>query len=407
MANRSDSIRVLHVLEAVGGGTLRSLHLQMIGIDRKRFSVAAAIPPPSTFDAVRRNEFADLTFGDRMRDQGFEIHLVPMVGGRVAPARNFVAALKLAQILRSHPFDIIHTHSAIGGLVGRLAAKLAGARNVIYQPNGLPFHDYMSPLRRGLYIRIERTFGRFTTAFVASSNSELEQARAARVISPNRASVVENPIDTENYRYDPDDATACRQDLGLQPGSLLVGTAARMVPQKGLPYLIDAAALVVREVPSVWFAIAGDGRLRDQLRAQAARLGILDRILLLGQRSDITAVVSAFDVFVMPSLWEGLPYAPIEAMLLGRPIVATTVTGLVDIVPSSHEGLLVPPRDSQALAAAILKLLREPELRFQLAAQGEASVRRRFDSSQTMGKMMKLYEGLTARSPAQAGVPVS
>lgn len=380
------------------------MHLQVTNLDTDRFKVEIALPPASSFDRVRLTEFADVTYADRMRDNGYEVHLIPMRGGGLAPLKNMLAARALSALIRARRFDVVHAHSSIGGAVGRLGAIGTIEAKVVYQPNGLSFNEYVSPFRRHLYVNMERLLGRITDVFVASSWSERDQALDAAIISKDKIQVIENPIDIDELHYDNDVATAGRKSLGLPEGSLIVGTVARLVFQKGLPYFIDAIPAVVKDVPLARFVIVGDGRLRGELEERARRLGVNNHLLFLGHLPDPFPVMSSFDLFVLPSLWEGLPYAPLEAMLLGRPVVASDVTGTRDIITSGAEGLLVPPRDWEQLARSVIMLLTRPELRKRLGDAGEASVRRRFGIHQTMDKVTAMYEQLAARKPVR-GAP--
>jgi glycosyltransferase involved in cell wall biosynthesis len=187
-----------------------------------------------------------------------------------------------------------------------------------------------------------------------------------------------------------------RERLGLQPGERVVGTVGRLDEQKGTIYFLQAAAEVARRCPEVRFVVAGDGPLLEQHRAKARALGIAEQTIFAGFCEDVPALQSLLDVQVFASLWEGTPLTVFEAMSMSRPIVATAVDGLAEVVRDRENGLLVPPRDPAALAAAIVELLEDPALARALAVRAEADSHA-LDIRQTVRKLEDLYRQLLAR----------
>jgi glycosyltransferase involved in cell wall biosynthesis len=393
---------VLHVMEAIGGGTQRSLQLQVTNLDKGRFEVEIAIPPESVINSHRRSELFDAGFGKRIEESGYRVHRIAMRRGPFALAQNLAAAASLSRLITRRRYDIVHCHSAIGGAVGRVGARLASAPSVLYQPHGLPFNEYLPPGRRQTYLWLERLFGEITDVLIAVSPSERDQAVAAGIIPESRIRVIANPVDTDAIHYDEGDAVRLRSEYSLPSDAVIIGTATRFVRQKGIEDLVAAMPRIVAQAPVACLVIAGDGRLRGKLEAQARQLGLTGRVKWLGIRDDSLAVISSFDIFVQPSLWEGLPYAPLEAMLLRRPVVATDVTGTRDVIESDRVGVLVPPRNPAALAEAIVKLIYEPERRLSMGRLAELSVRQRFGVMSVMNAIAALYEEMAGHRPAQA-----
>jgi len=387
-------IKVLHVLEAMGGGTKEALYLLVMNMDRNKFDITLALPPPAPYNPLR--PLADPQFPERMRSKGYEVKLVNMVGGKIAPIANMRALLSLYWIIRKNRYDVVHAHSAIAGLVGRLAAKLAGVPVIIYTPHGLPFNDYISSRRRWLYVMLERFAGYFTHALIASSETERQQAIQAGIIGPKRISVINNCLDTDKLDVDKVDVLKKRKELGLRLADPVVGMVARLTPQKGPHYFIKAAAQVLKTEPKVQFILIGDGELRRKMENLIAHLHISDSLCLLGNRDDCLEIVAPFDLFVLSSLWEGMPYAPLEAMLLRKPIIATDIVGSRDIIQNDSLGVLVPPKNSAALSEAILRLLRNKERAQQMGQCGEKNIRQRFSISSSVFQVTKLYQELLA-----------
>jgi len=189
------------------------------------------------------------------------------------------------------------------------------------------------------------------------------------------------------------DRERARAALGLPAAARLVGTAAALVPQKGVEYLIHAVAAVHRDRPQVHLAIAGDGPLRAPLQGLAASLGVADAIHFLGQRDDIAQYLAALDLFVLPSLWEGLPYALLEAGAAGLPVLATAIPGNVDLITHEQTGLLAPPGDRLELALALFRALDDPRLP-QMAAALHALVARDYSLERMIAGHVRMYEGL-------------
>jgi glycosyltransferase involved in cell wall biosynthesis len=175
-------------------------------------------------------------------------------------------------------------------------------------------------------------------------------------------------------------------------------TPARLHQQKGHAYLLTAAALV----PDATFVLAGDGPLRAELEQRARELGVAGRCLFLGERADVPDLLAAADLFLLPSLWEGLPLSVLEAMAAGRPVVATAIGGTDEAVTDGVTGLLVPPRDPAAIAAAIARLRDDPGLAERLAAAGRARVEREFSSRATAERVMRIYDAVSSPVPRAA-----
>jgi glycosyltransferase involved in cell wall biosynthesis len=204
-----------------------------------------------------------------------------------------------------------------------------------------------------------------------------------------------NGVDVTRFPVASVQATAqARRAIGMPVGVPLVGSLGRLHPQKGFSDLLTAFAQVRQRVSSVRLFVAGDGELRDDLEAQARSLGIAAAVTFAGVRADVSEILAALDVFVLPSLWEGMPNAVLEAMAAGLPVVATAVGGTPEVVVDRVTGLLVPPQDPGALARAIERLLRDPGLRRTMGRAGRRRVERHFHIQETVRQVQDLYEAL-------------
>jgi glycosyltransferase involved in cell wall biosynthesis len=189
----------------------------------------------------------------------------------------------------------------------------------------------------------------------------------------------------------PSEIAAARAELGVKPDEFLIGSVTRLHDSKGNSFLVDAAKLVVNQRPNARFIVIGEGPLQPELEAQARRLGLGDRFVFAGFAKDVARVVSAFDVSAFPSLWEGTPLTVFEALAMGKPIVATDADGLVDVLTHEEDAVIVPKRNAEALADAMLRLMNAPLTRQRLSAAARVTARQ-YDIATFVAKMERLYE---------------
>jgi glycosyltransferase involved in cell wall biosynthesis len=362
------TVRVLHVLEAIEGGTAR--HLVDIvehahGIDHE-----VAIP------AERVGGLTDSTARGRIDAAGAVVHEVAMQRTPWVPA-NARALASLVRLIRARRPDIVHTHSSIGGLLGRVAAA-AGRTPCLYTPNGI------TQVRAGQWV--ERALRPLTRRFVAVSTSEGALALTLRLARPDRVVVIPNGIEMATPP-----PIGLRAQLGIDDATLLVGTIARLVPQKAPEDFVAACALVAGAVPAARFVLIGGGTLAAEVDAAVIEAGLGARFTRLDGLVGAAAALGELDVFALPSRFEGGPYAPLEAMRAGTPVVLSDAVGNRDVVEPGVSGLLVPVGHPEAMAAAIVELLLDDGRREAMARAGEQRVRALFDVRQMGQRLAELY----------------
>jgi len=246
------------------------------------------------------------------------------------------------------------------------------------------------PLTRLFYIWLERIAARFTDVIIAVSEGERQAGLKVRICPPEKIITIENGLDLAQIPSDLDHKSALKE-LGVGEHDLVVGTVGRASRQKGWQDLVLAAGELVKEFPWVKFLLVGGGELSDQIAGLIEKLGLGRWVLLVGHREQVYPLYAGFDIFVLPSLWEGGPYALLEAMAMGKPVVATKVAGNADIVVEGETGYLVPPHQPKALAQALLKLLRDPELRQQMGTRGRARVEQQFQLQNQIRLIQETY----------------
>lgn len=382
-------IRVLEVMEATGGGTKKHLGLLVANLDRDSFDVAVACP------SARHPSYGDESIVGELRTAGVRTHIVEMCRP-IAPRSDLASFWQLCSLMRRDSFDVIHTHSSKGGFLGRLAARCAGAKAVVHTAHGLYFLGQRG-LGRLFYLSLERLTGSLTDRFIAVSESEKAVAIEHGLFRPHQVVVIENGIEPAQGNPGGDVARR-RQELGLEPDRPVVGTVSRLNPQKDPATLLRAAALIVQATPEVQFVWCGDGELKCQAESLARDLGIHEHILFTGYRKDAAELMALFDVFVVSSLFEGLPYTLLEAMSWGKPLVATDVTGSRDVVAHGETGLRVPPQAPPALAEAVLRLIHSPDEAHRMGHAGRELVGRRFTLKRMIAETEQVYRELAGRA---------
>ena len=342
-------------------------------------------------------EYASISpLADDLVASGIPVYRLALTsaGGPVAIVGRWVRMVKLLRSLRP---DVMHQHRT-GPYHGKwacLAAWFAGVRVIVAS-------EHQAAYRQSLPARIVRQgVDRLVDCVVAVSEHDRRTQLEAAGRAPDRIEVVHNGIDFG--RFATGNGAAVRRSLGIPPDALIVGSVGRLEQQKGLKYLLRAVSQLGAEWPELRLVIAGDGSLRGALEAEAAALGIEDRVHLLGARNDVPDVLAALDVFAMPSEWEPFGLAAAEAMAAGLPVIASEVGGLPEVVAAGVTGILVPACEPGPLAAGIATLLREPATRRAMGEAGRARVQAEF-SAQAMGnRMCSLYERLLGAKGMEVG----
>jgi glycosyltransferase involved in cell wall biosynthesis len=306
--------------------------------------------------------------GDRLvkeaRAAGFDVVLMPRLRSEIAPADDRRALAELRACLRD--FDVVHTHSAKAGVLGRTAAHRVQVERIVHTFHGFPFHQFQSAPRRAAYVRIERRVGTFTDVFLAVGPAVAAEAITRRIALPERVRTIGVGADLTGPVPGARDRAEARRLLGVPPGMRVVGTVGRLTFQKAPGDFVRAVAALPRDdVFAVWI---GDGELRRQTERLAARCGLSGRMAFTGERGDVAVLLPGLDVFAMASRYEGLPCAIVEAMTAGLPVVATAVNAVPNVVIAGETGLLAPPGRPELLAGAIGYLLDHPAEAGRLAA---------------------------------------
>ena len=325
--------------------------------------------------------------GGELRQRAAEgLDLVPL-----APKTemDLGAAWRLSRVIKQLRPDIVHAHDPHGVAMAALAlsmstlptkAPLVASRRVDFRLRG-------TALSRWKYRQVN--------CFICASEA-IREILISDGVPDSCAVTVHEGIDVGHVAAAP--PAKLHEELWLPHEAPLVGNVAALVPHKGQRHLIEAAALVVRQVPDTRFIIAGEGELRPALERQIKEHHLEKHVLLAGFRPDVLSLHKAFDIFVMSSVTEGLGTSLLDAMAAGKPIVATRTGGIPEVVVDGETGLLVPPRDHQAMATAIVRLLKDHQLRMRMGNAGSARVRQKFSAERMVQGTLRVYESVARRN---------
>jgi glycosyltransferase involved in cell wall biosynthesis len=300
----------------------------------------------------------------------------------------------LLKIVDEQQVDILHLHGYGATTFGRLVGAWRRIPTIVHEHANLTSTPWYQKIA-------DRALEPYTDIAIAVSRSTAEFVIDARLIPPAKVKVVYLGVPLAEFSRErtPEEIAAARADLGVGPGEFAVGTITRLHESKGNSVLVDAAVRVVRERPAARFFLVGEGPLLGDLQQQAAALGLGDRFVFAGFRRDVPGTLSAFDLSVFPSLWEGTPLTAFEALAMGKPIVATDADGLLDILTADHDAWIVPKRDAAALAAGIIRAIDDPEERARLGDNARRTGRQ-YDIDLFVRRMEQLYTLLHAQSRA-------
>ena len=291
----------------------------------------------------------------------------------------------LLKVIDRKKIDILHLHGYGATTFGRIAGAMRRLPAILHEHANLTDTPWFQKAA-------DAALERFTDIAIAVSTSTAGFVVKARKIPPEKVKVVYlgAPVDEFARPRSADEIAAVRRELALRPDDFAVGTVTRLHDSKGNQYLVEAARRVLDERPRAKFFLVGEGPLRGALEAQARALGLGDRFVFHGFARDVAAVLSAFDLSVFPSLWEGTPLTVFEALAAGKPIVATDADGLIDVLTAGRDAVIVPRRDAAALADAIVSLMDRPEERARLSAAARVTGRE-YDIATFVRKMERLY----------------
>ena len=364
--------RVLHIITHLdNGGAQANTLLSVAGLDRGRYVVDLAAGP----GLLERQALAS---ADR-------VVVLPYFRRSLYSFGDLRAAAALVRLVGD--YDVVHTHGSKAGVLGRLAARMRRVPAVVHTVHGFPVHEYMPHLKRQLLLALERVAARCADRIVCVCDANVAEALSLGIARPEQVRVVVSGVPSEQVRAGSDGSV--RTELGIPTDAPVVGTITRLMEQKAPLDFVAAARRVIGADPQVHVVMVGGGPLRDQVAAAAAGI---PRLHLLGFRNDVPDVLAMLDVVAFSSLWEGLGRALTEAVLAGKPVVATAVNGVPDLVVDGETGYLTRPGRPNELADRILDLLARPDRGAAMGLAGASRVAGRYDVEEMVAGLDQLYQ---------------
>lgn len=349
------------------------------------------------------NPGSDVAF---LQDNGIR-HIAVKMTRTFSPRRDAEALLDLRRVFQRERFDIVHTHNPKPGLLGQIAARLAGVPVVVNTLHGFYFHEHMRPLARRFYVLMEQIAAANSDHILSQNPEDVLTALAEHIAPPAKIELLGNGIDLQRFSrsgVSAADVVAVKQELGIGVDDYVVGFVGRLVEEKGILELFEAVSILRRShaIPTLKLLVIGpvDTEKSDALSPQRAKdFGVDDQCIFAGLRQDMPPLYAAMDVFVLPSHREGFPRAPMEAAAMELPVVATDIRGCREVVVDGVTGALVGRKNAVALAAAIAMLHSDKGKAHAFGQQGRVLAERKFDQRIVFAKVAATYERLYARRP--------
>jgi len=385
-------VRMLHVItRLIRGGADENTLYTVRGLDKRRYVVDLAVGEGSELEEI-----------GTIPDVG--VHLVPELVREPHPWKDMVALIKLARMIRRGNYQIVHTHTAKAGFLGRLAAAIAGTPVIIHTVHGVTFHQHLPWAHRAFYLALERIAARFTDQFVAVGEDVKDIYLRSGIGTTAEYETIYSGMPLHEYleagAMPAAERDALRAELGFEPHHRVIVMAARLEPRKGHGYLFHAVQRLRPDHPELRVLVVGEGPIRVQLETQCRALGIDDLVVFLGHRHDLPRVFAAADISVLTSLWEGLPRVLVQSAAAGKPIVTFDVEGAWEVVRDGRNGFVVASQDVHAFAERLGLLLAERERSEEMGAAGREAVGSRWTVETMLDRLDDLYARWTSKGAA-------
>ncbi|BAY74801.1 putative group 1 glycosyl transferase [Nostoc linckia NIES-25] len=382
-------MKILHIC-AIGGTVEALLRPQIDYFLSQNISVEIACSPGAEVE--------------KLQQQGYIIHPV-QIDRRISPLSNLRSIYQLTQLMRRNQYDLVHVHTPIAAVLGRIAAKLAGVKRIVYTAHGFPFHDRSSSREYRFYFTVEKLTALITDLILTQNYEDIATAKKLNLCPPTKLGYLGNGVDIHRFQRDrlnPTHQIELRKSLGIPDYTdLIIGTIGRLTHKKGSGYLIEAAAKLLPYFPNLQVLVIGSQLTSDRepfqekLIQKIHELGIEKNVILTGERQDIPEVLGLLDIFTLPTFThEGLPRSILEAMSMNLPVVATDIRGCREAVIHGKTGLIVPPKNSEKLAEALGILLSNYQLRQSYGQAGRQRVEADYDEELVFKRLNKYYQEL-------------
>ncbi|BDI32937.1 glycosyl transferase family 1 [Capsulimonas corticalis] len=322
---------------------------------------------------------------------GIQVSRLPSLRRSVHPWVDALAYKTLTEKLRREKWDVVHTHGSKAGILGRMAASAAGVPAIVHTVHGWGHHERQSPQARWMFVSAERRAARITDRMIVVADANREKGLRDQIGVREQYVTVLPGIDIARFRDVVVDRGALRREFGIPEDAQVIGTISRLATQKAPEDFVRVASEVCKRFPKAHFVFIGDGPLRKLYLDDIKNAGLEDRMHLLGYRDDVPRLLRLFDVFLLTSLWEGLPRVFSQAMCASLPIVATNVDGAPEAIEDNVTGYLVEPKDVARLADRVIHLLENPKVRMEMGQKGLEAVDPKFSEREMVQRTEDVY----------------
>jgi len=370
-------IKILYIITKLElGGAQKQALLLAAALDKNKFF-------PYLFTAA-----SGILVPDAKAVTGLNVYFSPFLDRPLNPVKDLFAFFEIINFIKKNKIDIVHTHSSKAGIIGRFAAKAAGAKIIIHTVHGWSFNDCQPYLLRKFCIFLERLCARITSKIIAVSQYDKKIGLSEFIGKEGQYEVILCGIDHSEFRGND---SGIRNEFGITSSDLLVGMVACFKPQKAPQDFIEVARMVTAKFENVKFIMVGDGQMRGQLQKLISNYQLKNKVILTGWRRDIPQILSALNIAVLTSLYEGLPVSILEAMASAKAVVATRTGGIAEVVQDGENGFLVAPKALQELADRVLSLLDDATLRKGLGENARLSIAGSFSVPSMISAHQKIY----------------
>ena len=385
--------KVVHIITRLdrGGSAQNTMHT-VLGHDRTQFKPVVITGGAGVWDA-QGGRVATMDNLRRLEKESIRYHMVPSLVRDVSPKADLAALWKLVALLRQEQPHIVHTHTSKAGVLGRLAARIAGVPVIVHTPHGHVFYGHFGSISSWVFLQIERALAWITDELIALTTAEKTEHLERGVGCADRFAVIPSGIDIDRFKQARTAGKVIPEWFDCPPNATVIGSVGWLTDIKGHRFVVDAVAQLKPEHPQLHLVIVGSGDQHDALLHQAKKVGINDSVHLIGHREDVETCLAGMDGFVLPSLNEGMGRALVEAMAAGLPVIASRVGGIPALIEDENNGLLVPAGDSLALAGALRRILSDPPWACTLGQNAMRSIGTGFGVPAMVRAIESIYRG--------------
>ncbi|MFI5251802.1 MAG: glycosyltransferase family 4 protein [Bacteroidota bacterium] len=380
--------RVLHIITlfSIGGATETVVSIAN-GLQLHGYNVCILTGP---------NIPSEGNMFDQAETSSLKVIIFPSIRRKINPIFDLIALFQLTRFINKGDYQIVHTHSSKAGIIGRLAARLAGIQCIIHTIHGLPFHEYQRTINRKLYIIIERFAARFTSKLIAVSHRIVADALKAKVGKADQYIVIRSGFDIENFKGASGNTSQLKSALRIQSTDFVIGKISRLSRLKGHEDIIRLMPQLIAEFPKIKVLFVGDGEIRQELTELVKLLRLEESVIFAGMVSpgDIPNYLAIMDMVVHTSLHEGLARVIAQALFMGKPVISYNLDGSPEVINDHLNGRLVTPLHRDELYDAIKEIILGYDTFVKNCSNGRDEIAREFDADIMIDEIIHLYTGM-------------